>query len=184
MNKDIVSLVCKEYKRGETRIYNRMENWLLATLIIIVSWLALGFGNYIVFNMESDIASFGDAIALSYIVLGMPSAVLYSWLENQRPSGFLTTLILIADFFIVSYLVTGKWVVGKWIGHGRDPGYYPPETLPPLLLIWMLYVIATFAFTWESDVEYVDLYYLFIFLLAFCRFLVHIVMFMLFEDKQ
>lgn len=163
-----------------------MENWLLTLIIILISWVAFTFANIMVFGMEFSKETVFDALALSYIVLGVPSVMVYNWLENTRPNGIIITIALLLDWLLVSYLITGKLIIGKWIGHGNDPGYYTPEMLAPMFLIWILYVVATFAFTFSrvDNDNYLDFYFVFIFMLALCRAILHFVVFIFFVSED
>ena len=160
-----------------------MESWLLTLIILFASWATLTAANMIMYNMDFDAASIFDAFALSNIVLGVPSALLFHWLENTPPPTLNMLIVLFIDIFILSYMVTGKWLLGKWCGHGIDPRYYTTETFLPLIFTWVLYVGATIMLALETN-DYIDFYFVFVFLLALCRAILHIVMFLIVDDKS
>jgi hypothetical protein len=144
-----------------------MEPWVTATLVLSFAWTVIACTQFYVFDMKFDVASVFDALAITYVLIGLPTAVFHSWLVSEAPNMILVTIILIFDFFLTSFIVTGKWLFGTWIGHGEDPNYFGKNTYLPLLLVWFVSVAVAAPFYTAADVEtYLDFFYVFVFGMA------------------
>ena len=146
----------------------------VAYSIIISAPLFLTVVNMFVYKMKFAVSDLFDALSLTYISLGVLSLALWSVMMDADVPPIIYTVFIVIDFFLISFLVTGKLLLGLWIGE-NTPEYYSRSMYWPFFITWAWLVFITVPLYWTDDASYHEAMHVMVIGIGCARLFIHII---------